>query len=158
MTFITFRRGCLVGMLALATSSAWAEDQAAKSSDANPETASVVGTVTALEPSKHQFTLREDGDNDKADYRPYYRNGNPAAMIEKIAKLVVGDHVTVTYTEHEGRRVIVLDAMQPRRSEASAPCGMDRGARAMAWSALNAHLAPCRSVGLNTRQLNHNSS
>lgn len=76
---------------------------------AQVETAKATGTVTAVNPEKKSFTLKEDGSGDTNDYRAYFNDKKQAPRLEAIAKLKVGDHITITYTEHEGRRVISIE-------------------------------------------------
>lgn len=73
--------------------------------------ATVTGTVTEVSEAGDphpSFSLRPDGGGDAALYRPYYRGGHADAMADRIRGLHVGDHLTVTYLIHEGRRVLAI--------------------------------------------------
>jgi hypothetical protein len=90
-----------------------AEDGAATATASSEiEKATVTGTVTALNPQRHSFTLKETG-ADEFEYRAYFRDGKQKPMLETIAGLKVGDVLTVTYTESEGRRALTVTTPAP---------------------------------------------
>lgn len=73
-----------------------------------PGPPSATGTVTALDPQRKAFTLTEDGTGLANDYRAYFAGGHSEAMQAQIAGLRVGDHLTLTYIDKEGRRVLTI--------------------------------------------------
>ena len=95
---------------AMGTTAMAAEGAAAEAPKAaQVETATAVGVVSAVNSAKHSFTLKEDGSGKDSEYRAYFRDGNPEKMLARIAKLAVGDHLTVVYTEREGRRALKIE-------------------------------------------------
>jgi hypothetical protein len=73
------------------------------------ETETVTGTVTAVAADHKSFTLKTDGAADSEEYRPYYKGHKEKEILEKIAKLEVGEKIRVTYTVAEGRRALRIE-------------------------------------------------
>ncbi len=84
-----------------------------KTAAAKVEQATATGTVTAVDTAKHSVTVKEDGSDETNDYRAYFKDGNSKPRLEQISKLKVGDRVTISYTENEGRRIVTLEEAKP---------------------------------------------
>jgi hypothetical protein len=92
----------------LAAETAGANAPAATTARADLEQATVTGTVTALNPQRHSFTLKATGANDEFEYRAYFRDGKQQEVLTIISGLTIGETITVTYTEVEGRRALTI--------------------------------------------------
>jgi ferric-dicitrate binding protein FerR (iron transport regulator) len=76
----------------------------------------VSGTVSAVDGVRHSFTLTDARTGTASEYRAYFAGGHPEAILARIATLRVGDALTVTYVEKEGRRALSI-------APAAAPAG-----------------------------------
>lgn len=81
------------------------------------DSVSVSGTVTHMDEKRKSFTLVDDLTATALEYRAYYAGGHPETIVAQIAALHLGDHVTVTYIDREGRRVIAMVASQPAKKK-----------------------------------------
>ena len=79
-----------------------------------PERLTLTGTVTMIDAAKNSFTLLDDANGTTDEYRAYFASGEVRAILARIAKLKVGERLTVTYTEREGRRVLAIEKAAAR--------------------------------------------
>jgi ferric-dicitrate binding protein FerR (iron transport regulator) len=86
---------------------------------AEPGSLTVSGTVTAVDGARHSFTLTDGISGTASEYRAYFAGGNTAAIQARIARITVGDALSVTYVDKEGRRAIRIEP-------ASAAHGIER--------------------------------
>ncbi len=72
------------------------------------------GTVTAVDAGRRSFTLRDGRTGSTSEYRAYFAGGHAEAMLAQIATLTVGEALTVSYLDKEGRRAVrIVPAATP---------------------------------------------
>ena len=69
------------------------------------------GVVTQVDAKRRSFTLIDAATGASSEYRAYFAGGHTQAMLARIATLSVGDSLTVTYLEREGRRALAITPM-----------------------------------------------